>query len=346
MKIFDKLCLRELLKTFFLVLICFYFLYVLIDYASHITTLHQEGLAFSYVILYYLFQFVEIAPLLLPTAFIIAVIKTLTTFNLKNELVAMVTAGFSLKRICLPFLTFALTITMILYLNFEFISPIAHRNLDIFEAQFFTQKSKNDRSVHHLNLEDQSLILYQQFDPKEETFFDLFWVVSPDEIYHAKTFHLQSHLGSGVDHLIRLENGELVKDQSDALLSLPNLKISNQEIQKASHPPAWKSLSELIPSLFIKPPQAKLMALVLQKLSLPLVSILALLAIAPFCVTFSRRLPVFLIYALGLFGLISFFTLVKASFILGENHILSPFWAICLPYFLFFSIFGIRYAKL
>ena len=92
--------------------------------------------------------------------------------------------------------------------------------------------------------------------------------------------------------------------------------------------------------------EAEIATIFFYKLTVPLACILAVIGPAPFCMRFGRRLSVFFIYTLSLFGIIAFFTLTNSSIILGESQLLPPFWAVLLPPTLAFLIFGWNYAKL
>ena len=78
---------------------------------------------------------------------------------------------------------------------------------------------------------------------------------------------------------------------------------------------------------------------------MPLLPILVVLGIAPFCIRHARGAPVFFLYAGGLFGFIGFFTLMDEAAILGENRIAHPAVAILLPFALCSTPFIWKFAK-
>ena len=67
------------------------------------------------------------------------------------------------------------------------------------------------------------------------------------------------------------------------------------------------------------------------KITMPLLSLLVVIASSPFCLRYSRNLPTFFTYTIALFGFIAFFALMDAAVIVGENHVVSPYVAILLP---------------
>ncbi|NGX55568.1 MAG: hypothetical protein KR126chlam2_01204, partial [Chlamydiae bacterium] len=148
--IWKRYFLRELAKVFLLFIGCFYFLYVLIDYSAHTKTLHQEGLPFFQVILYYLCQFTKRCDILIPIALMISSIKVLSSLNVRNEITAMVSCGIPTKTLLRPFFTIAFVSIAFLFLNFQYIQPLSLNHLNLFEDNFFKESSKDSSSVNHL----------------------------------------------------------------------------------------------------------------------------------------------------------------------------------------------------
>ena len=92
--------------------------------------------------------------------------------------------------------------------------------------------------------------------------------------------------------------------------------------------------------------EAEIATILFYKLAIPFACLLAVLAPAPFSIRFGRHLPIFLIFALSLFGMISFFTIVNSTIILGKSQIVPPLIAIGSAPLLAFLIFGRKYAQL
>lgn len=82
------------------------------------------------------------------------------------------------------------------------------------------------------------------------------------------------------------------------------------------------------------------------KAFIPFISFLAVLGPAPYCLRFGRTLPVFLIYGISLFVFVSFFTIARASIIIGESQVLPPLIAMGTIPLVFFLSIGWKYAKL
>ena len=124
LRIWEKHFYKEIFKVFFLFLFVFYGLYTLIDYTSHVVVLATSivifvGASFSCTISVNLWC----AQKFYAFALLIATVKVLCQLNQHNELIALLAAGYSKRRLLAPFLYSALLITVLLFLSSEFILP-------------------------------------------------------------------------------------------------------------------------------------------------------------------------------------------------------------------------------
>lgn len=357
--IWERYLFKELSKIFLLLIAAFYFFYVLVDYSLHTKNFHQESLSLGPLILYYLCQFSKQASLFIPVALMLAGIKVLTTMNIRGEIVALVSAGISRKRLVRPLLLFASSCSLFLYLNIQFIQPHLLEPLHLFEEQHIKgHLTENRPVVHSVTLQDNSLLLYQKFDPKEEAFLDVFWIDSFDKIFRIKKLFPFEKVpfGLAVDVLVRIPSGEIDRKESLETLAFPQIRFDPKDLFSAIHPPEWQSLSKLLSGMHWKQTgfykggmsdrEAIAASYFFHKLTAPLICLLVVLAPLSFCIRFGRHLHVFFIYAFSLFGVVAFFTLINACLILGESQVIPPFWAILVPPFFAFVVCGWKYAKL
>jgi len=358
--IWKKYFFTELLKVMLLFLGCFYFIYILIDYASHTKIFQNEQIRFLDIFLYYLFQFTKRADILLSVALMISTIKVLTTSNMRLETVALTCGGIPLKKIIQPFLMVALACSALLYLNLQFLQPYSLSRIASFEDHFFKDRGKSHtkKPVNALVLEDNSLLIYQSFDQTCNAFFDVYWLKNKDHFYRIKWLfpYEKKPLGKYVDSLMRTNEGEIVKFASQEEIYFSEMCFDSKALYTAVHPPSMQSLTQLARQLGgkqtffgmhkISDREAEAITYFYYKLTLPLVCLLAVIGPAPFCLRFSRNLPVFLIYALSLCVMVVFFTFVNSSVILGASQVIPPIIAISMPQTLFFLILGWNYAKL
>lgn len=355
--IWKRYFLAELLKVCALFMGCFYFLYVLVDYSVHTKVFQSDQISFTNIIVYYICQFTKRADILIPIALMVATIKVLCTSNIRLEIVALATGGISFKKILHPFLWTAIACASLLYLNSQFLQPYSLKWITHFEERFFKGRNKENenKQVNALQLKDGSLLLYQHFDAEKQAFFDLFWIKTFDQIYRINSLfpYEKSPKAEYVDLLVRAPSGEIMKTASFETLSLPEIKFEEKILFSVVHPPRMQSLSQLAHGLewnhlFSKMNDyaAETATFFYFRLTLPLICLLAVIGPAPFCLRFSRSIPVFMIYSLSLFGMLTFFTCMNSFIILGASQVIPPLLAILLPQTPFFLILIWKYAKL
>lgn len=355
--LWQRYFLREILKVFFLFLFCFFLLYALIDYSMHMQEiLKNKRISILNLLYYYGMLFSKRCDLLLPLSLLISSVKVLTSLNQRNELLALQTAGIPIHVLTRPFFFVGLLCVGVSYVNFEVIAPRSLSYIDHFEKKFL--KKKNPRkltqtSVHALPLEDGTRLLYQHYNEERKEFFDVFWILSSDEIYHMHTLTLDDSLpfGTYVDLMKRSESGKIEKIASYDHHLFDHLHLSFNLKEHFGKPMENRSISELMQITLKKTPlffenRSTVHTHLYFKVLMPWLPVLVLIGVIPFCIRSMRNLPTFLIFSLTIFGYITFFTVMDACVILGETHVVAPFWAIFSLPIAFFALFGTRFLRL
>lgn len=356
MKIWQRYIATEALKIFFLFLCSSYFLYSVIDYALHIGQIVQKTHApFILLLKYYGTIFSKRCGLLLPLAMLIATVKVLCSLNKSNELLAFQVAGIPLHRLTRPIFFLGLFCVALTYLNLQFLTPQTTLFINQFEKKYFKttrKRIKGKSAIQTKKLEDGSQLVYQYYDENEKLLFDVFYILSPNEIWHMKTLstRLDQPTGYFVDCFKRNHLKELEKVESYHAYPFPSVNLKNMSIENIGNTLDSHSITHLLklalnPSAFNTENLSSVQTHLYFKLLSPWIAIYVILGAAPFCVSFSRIPPTFLIFALSLFGFIAFFTLLECSIILGESQVLPPFWAVFSLPILAFLIFGRNYIK-
>lgn len=355
-KIWERYFLKEVLKTFGMILFCFYGLYIVIDYASRAGSQSlNSSTHWKEVMQYYLFELIQRLDVFIPFALLIATIRTLTRLNAQNELIALLSSGIKMKALLKPFLAFGLFFVAVLYLNQQYMIPYALQKIrhtrDI--HQLHKNKKGNRISVQSVPLKDRTVLLYQSYDPAAELFFDAYWIKSFNEIYHIKRLSPKSKMpvGTYVDLIERTKNGKMQKTTSYERREFPEMRFNKRVLLDTITPPEELSLTKLWQSLPSagKPSnekQAQLAAAFYQKLVLPWFCLIAILGPAPFCVRFSRHFPVFFIYAFSIFGLAACYIILDASLVIAGRQVSSPLFAIITPFIVVQGIILWNYARL
>ncbi len=355
LKIWQKYFFKEIVKIFVLFLFSFYFLFVILDASSHVQDFVRESkLQIKTAILYYLFQFIKYSDILIPLAALISTIKVLCSFNLHRELVALQTSGVKTGALMAPFLLMGACCSLFMYANFEAITPKALQFIQQFYQSHLHHSYRGNQKepIHVLHLKDNTKLIYQTTTPSKDYFFDLLWVRSFDDVVRMKYLKTDPQKPEAffVDFIKRNAQGELEKVGSENYALFHDLKWDAHIAGEGKVPIERCSLSELI-SFALHPntptpyQRSEITTHLLFKLLMPLLSILAVISVAPFCVKYSRNVPVFFIYCIALFAFISFFTLIDACAILGENGVLPPLGVLGLPFALPFALFGMKYVR-
>lgn len=337
-----KHLLRQICAVFFFCLVTIYVLYALIDYSLHVQDFVKNSTLSLYKLgAYYLHQFLKRADLLLPLTLVITTIKVFLTLNLRLELLALHMAGLSARTLLRPLFSVAILCTLFNYANGEFLSPHSLTFIDAFDQTHFkhSYKGKRKEPFHIFPLKDGSTLVYQYYDHEKNGFYDVFWIVSHNELWHMKYLYQNPSLeGTYVDHLIRNANGEFTKGESLTQRLFPEIRWSQDMQNKGPIPFENRSLGRLLKLYTYKQTspieRACMLPQILIKLIMPTLSLLVVYAIAPFCLRYKRGFPIFLIYALSLFGFLAFFTCMDASVILAGGQHISPFIAILTPFIL------------
>lgn len=354
-KIWERYILREMVKIFFLFLGCFFFLYALVDYSLHMQDfIVDRKIQLSHLTVYYFFQFVKRADLLVPLALLVATLKVLFSMNTRGELTALQSSGLPAKKILRPLFFLGLLCVLFNLISSEFLLPNSLNFLDQFREKHFKHSHRGNRKepIHVLPLKDKSKVVYQAEDKENNLFVDVFWIRSVDEIWrmHSLSTDPKNPVGYFVDRLQRNREGIFEKTESFDHYRFSSFTWQPDPIGRGSIPVENRRLSELLRLLIQKDKitpyeYSQTLTHFLFKICIPFLPLLVILASAPFCLKVSRNLPIFFTYAIALFSLIAFFAFVDAAIILGENRILSPYMAIVTPFCFCLFLFGLNYYR-
>ncbi len=354
--IWNRYLLKEFLKCFFLCIAAFYFLYMLLDYSSHVERFYfNQQFQWQDFLIYYSCEFLRRFGTLAPFALLVSCIKVLCQFSLHHEIIAMMASGFSTRRLLRPIIMVAFIMTLLMYLNAEFFAPRSIVTLNrINDAHKIASKSNRKHPVvQQVTLKDETTLLFQKYDSSRQVFSDVYWIKSIDDVFHMKSLDFSDRIPKGkfIDHFTRHKNGELLKSESFDLKEFTDMRFSKHLLNEIITPPEEQALSKL----WKKSPkaesdytekQAQILAAFYNKMVFPWLCLIAVIAPAPFCIQFTRKLQIFFIYAFSIFGLVALIIVLNSSLIVGKRQLFSPFWITCLPFMSIFSYFSWRYVKL
>lgn len=355
-KIWERYFLKEVLKYFLFFIFVFYGLYILIDYSSHASSFnhHHSRYKLFEIAQYYLCDFIEKMEVLIPFGLLLATIRTLTNLNSHNELVALMASGIKIKTLLRPFVILGLSMVMLMYVNTQFWMPYALQKINHINQKHRHQKNKlkQQHSVQSLSLKDKTTVIFQSFDSIEQKLIDAYWIRSANEVFRIKSLYPYREIPTGefVDHFQRQPNGELIITDSVNEKTFQEMRFHKKDLFQGLIDPEDESLTDLwkkLPkSTTISEKESQVVSVLYYKLIMPWLCLLAVIGPAPFCIRFSRQIPLFFIYALSIFGLVAVYLISDASLVLGKRQILEPWVAVFIPFALCATGVSYRFVRL
>lgn len=350
--IWQRYVFKNLIKGFLFFLFSFFLLYSLIDFSTHAQDFISKGsLNIDKLALYYSHQLLKRFDLLLPLALLISIIRVLTGLNANRELVALQASGLPLKKILGPFFLLAVFCSFLGYCNEDFFLPASNsRSINVCDLKNKKgHASKSRKQFTMRTLSDSSKLIYQSFDEEKNAFFDVYWVRSFEDIWRMKYLSADPNNPTGeyIDHMVRNGDGFLENVESFTQKTLPFLKWTPNDLSKKQASIKHQRITKL-GTLLLKPTEGsslirrEVQTHFFRKLAMPLLPFLVLIAVVPFCITYSRNPALFMIYGLAIFSFVVFFTLIDAMTIISENRVIPPYIAIFSPFAL---CLGLTYKK-
>ncbi|MBM3207557.1 MAG: LptF/LptG family permease [Chlamydiae bacterium] len=352
-KRWERYLFLEVVKIFLFFLFAFFFVFSLMDYATHMKDFSSDGkMQASHLLSYYSCQFVKRSEILLPLAILIACTKVLCSLNATKELVALQASGLKLRLLLRPFFLLAGICCLFNYISAEKILPSALNYLDEFEHRSHYNGRNRNEPFHVLYLQDQSKLIYQKHDKSTNSYMDVYWIRSFNDIWKIKTLKAdpKNPVAEFADHLVRNKDGLLMKAESLEKCFMKGLTWQKNLTRKGMIPIENRKISHLYKMLknskgLSKKNYSEIQTYFTHKLISPLLCILVVLGIAPFCIKYTRTPPVFYIYCIGLFSYIAFYTFMDSCIIIATHNTIHPLVALLAPFSLCSSFFCYKFLK-
>lgn len=170
MKILDRYIVSKFLKTFLFVVVLLNIVVCVIDYTEKADDFLANEVAFSTVISdYYLNYFLFMANQLSPIAIFVAVVFITAKMSSHSEIIAMLSAGVSFKRLILPYLGGALFVAIIIFGLVGWVIPNASKEKVAFEVEYLKSPFFFDDRNIHLRVSDSSYMYMQSFNNRINT---------------------------------------------------------------------------------------------------------------------------------------------------------------------------------
>jgi lipopolysaccharide export system permease protein len=164
MKLLDIYIVKKVLATFFFVLLIFIAIIVVIDLTERVDKFSQHQLS-TVVILGYYADFIPwIAGLLSPILVFIAVVYVTGRLAAHTEIIAMLAAGISFKRLLFPYFISSLIVASISFVLNGWVIPHSNRERLEFELQYFKSRYYFDSHNLHMQIEPNVYLFIQNYN--------------------------------------------------------------------------------------------------------------------------------------------------------------------------------------
>lgn len=165
LKALDRYILKKYLSAFFFVVMILVVVICVIDYTEKNDTFIRHNLSARVIFLdYYINFFVYIANMLAPIIAFIATVFVTARLASRTEIVAILSAGVSFKRILFPYFLGAVMISSIIFYLHGFVIPRANRVRMNFENQYVWSEHHYDKRNIHIKIAPTSLIYMESYN--------------------------------------------------------------------------------------------------------------------------------------------------------------------------------------
>ena len=340
--LWKRYLLKKIAQNFFLILLCFFILFSLLDFSLHAGSFTKAKTGTWWLaITYYIFMFSNYLDFFLPCSFLLTCLKVFIQLDSHNEFMAFQVAGLCLRKIVLPFFYFAFFLCGISYLNQEFLVPHTKNFAHQTKAKMKKKKQKS-QSIKSIQLKDNSQWIYSHFQDK--VFDDVYWIQSNDDLWHFQKVLLdeisKEKTGLFADHFQKSSQDILQLTESHPTINLDFIPLDPQLDFSHTKSLMNSSLSDLFSKVFLsKNPSNKTLSLLYYKILQPLILLIMVVALAPWHLSYKRFKPNFLIISFALTAMVMYKAIIEGLLILAESNVINPLVAIGTPFLVMLAIF-------
>lgn len=311
----DRYLLKKLSIKFLMYFVCLYSLYIIFD-----LSIRRAGFP-SPPALFYFFTLSLRSEVFIPLAFLLSSIHTLLESNQHLEILSLQISGNNLIKITRVFFLFALILTFLGLLNFQIIYPEARELLEGAPC--------HQSNVKMLVLPDHSQIFYNNQLSRDDTYVDLFWVKSQEEVLHIHELSKQPpHVASGIDSFF-FEEGKITASTTktrETFEDLPLHLAENIPVEFFYKNLSLERLGSLLKHNTMIPLDTNQIRIHLYyKCVMAFMPFLVVTFLIPYAGKYYKNLPSIKIYGISLFVFILFYLIIKLGLVLADSELVSPF---------------------
>ncbi|MBF0479625.1 MAG: LptF/LptG family permease [Candidatus Omnitrophica bacterium] len=352
MRILEKYISRSLIKTFFLIILIFTFIYILIDITTNLDEIIGQKVPLMIMARYYYFFVPTMLMQVTPIACLLACIFTYSQLNTHNEIVAMRSSGLNFWQITKPALLLSVLIAVCVFWANEKFVPGATIESKKIQTEYLTIKADQNKQqkekIKNLTFYGMQNRLYfiDSFNPKNYELEGV-TIIEHDENQNIKqkiaalkglwtgiawkfqecqiTIFDESFKTPTVVKIYKEKLMDIKETPQDFLkqrvnVQMMNIKQLNQYIDRFSHSGATRALENLKVDLF-------------QKFAYPFMNIVLVLVGLPFALLLrGRRGSTFACFGIALLIGFLYYVVNAVSLALGKGGAFPPFVAaFCAP---------------
>lgn len=343
---------NRIAKQFTLFVLLIFFTFCLIDFCTRVSDFTDASLGAGFALRYYGCEFAKRAYLFIPICFALTVLLQFLHMAKSKETVALLSSGFSYKKIVRPFWYLSFILLALLLINREFILPKSTLFLETYRNDHVraVKKAKNaSDEIFTLILKDDSKLIYQSYDAQKQRYFDLFWIVTPQRILRMKYLDKTDagYKAQFIDELTRNQLGTFQKKHSFKELKLSKEWLKGAHLDKVL-PIETQDFKKLAKGIYSKDyvySKDEIFTEIILVLVMALSPLWLLLMQAPIIRQYTRQIPVLFYVATQILFFFACATIIDGLGVIAQRSIVSPWILLFVPSVLAGIVLIRRYRK-
>jgi lipopolysaccharide export system permease protein len=169
MKLLDKYILKTFLITFFFVVLILLSVITVIDLTDKMDKFAKANLNAGEIVGYYLDYIPWIGSLLTPITIFIAAVYVCSRMAAHTEVIAMLSAGVSFKRMMFPYFIGAFFVGVISFVLNGWVIPNSNKSRLAFEMQYFKSKYYFEKQNIHIQVASDTYLYMKSYNNNNQT---------------------------------------------------------------------------------------------------------------------------------------------------------------------------------
>ena len=355
MRIIDRYILSQLIKGNLLLLVSFLFLYIIIDFSTHLQDVFKSKPDTLTILTYYLYFIPQMFVLVSPFSFLLSSLYCIGTLSRNNEILSLRIQGFSILKLSRLFILLALFLSILALFVEDKLIPLSFARLNAMKG-YKEEKIEEGGAVERFAFysPDGYLLFANKFFPSERKLqgINIFiqdkkgnisQEVIADTLMYANGSWIARNVSVYIleDNKIVLDAPHFAKEKEFFFNETPaqffrrsqltwydlSLKEIQRQVKKLS---AWKA-QKIITSLTVE---------FHRKIAFSFSTLLMLLGALPFALKIRQRRVGLSSLGLAFFVFFFYYLMSSLSTPLGKIGFFTPWLACWLPN-IFFSISGV-----